>query len=250
MSNVISIITATYNAERTIRECLECIAQQTVEVEHIVIDGKSTDSTIPIIEEYSDSLAHIISEPDRGIYDAMNKGIALARGDIIGILNSDDFYPSRNILSTVLKAFKDPAIDTCYGDLHYVNGSNTDTVVRNWRSGVFNHRKFYWGWMPPHPTFFVRRSVYEKYGVFNTTLGSAADYEIMLRFLLKHKLRTTYIPEVLVKMRTGGVSNSSFKNRLKANRMDRKAWEVNGLRPYPWTLWMKPIRKVGQWILK
>ena len=115
-------------------------------------------------------------------------------------------------------------------------------------SNVLN--KFYWGWMPPHPTFFVRRSVYERYGFFNLELGSAADYEIMLRFLLKHQVKVTYIPEVLVHMRTGGVSNMSLRNRLKANQMDRMAWKVNGLRPYPWTLWGKPVRKLKQWIVK
>ena len=123
-------------------------------------------------------------------------------------------------------------------------------IVRYWKSGDYNPQKFYHGWMPPHPTFFVRRAIYEKYGLFNLELSSAADYELMLRFLLKHKITTTYIPEVLVKMRTGGMSNASLKNRFRANRMDRKAWEVNGLKPYPWTLWMKPLRKVGQFFSK
>lgn len=127
---------------------------------------------------------------------------------------------------------------------------NTDKIVRNWRSGSFSLSKFYWGWMPPHPTFFVRRSVYEKFGLFNLELGSAADYEIMLCFLVKHKLQAAYISEVVVHMRTGGVSNSSMKNRLLANKMDRLAWKVNGIRPYPWTLAMKPLRKIPQWIWK
>jgi glycosyltransferase len=131
-----------------------------------------------------------------------------------------------------------------------VDSANTEKVVRVWRSGGFAPGKFYWGWMPPHPTFFVRRSVYQRLGGFNLDLGSAADYELMLRFLVRHRLKTAYIPEVLVKMRTGGISNRSLLNRLKANRMDRRAWEVNGLRPYPWTLPLKPLRKIGQWLVK
>lgn len=250
MTNKISIITATYNAAATIRDCLECVQDQTIAAEHILIDGMSNDSTVSIAEEYSDSLTQIISEPDKGIYDAMNKGVGLADGDIIGILNADDFYPSKNTLTRVTQAFANPRIDASYGDLLYVESDNCDKIVRNWRSGSFSPRKFYWGWMPPHPTFFVRRSVYEKYGLFNTDLGSAADYEIMLRFLVKHGIQTAYIPEVLVKMRTGGVSNASVQNRLAANKMDRKAWKVNELRPYPWTLWMKPVRKIGQWLWK
>jgi glycosyltransferase len=250
MTNQISIITATYNAATTIRDCLECVENQNVAVEHIIIDGESKDSTLTIIEKYRTSLAHVVSEPDKGIYDAMNKGIHLAKGNIIGILNADDFYPNDGVLKKVIQNFDDPQIDACYGDLLYVDGKNGNIVVRNWHSGSFNPRKFYWGWMPPHPTFFVRRAVYEKYGFFNTDMGSAADYELMLRFLLKHGLQAAYIPEILVKMRTGGVSNASVKNRMAANRMDRKAWRVNGLKPYPWTLWMKPVRKIGQWFWK
>jgi len=248
--NTISIITVTYNAAPTIRDCLSCVRKQTAEVEHIIIDGLSDDSTTKIAREYGNSLAHIISEPDKGIYDAMNKGLKRASGDIIGILNADDFYPATDTLAKVMRVFEDPQVDACYGDLLYVDACNIEKIVRNWRSGSFTPAKFYWGWMPPHPTFFVRRSVYEKYGLFNLELGSAADYEIMLRFLLKYRVNTAYIPEVLVKMRTGGVSNASIKNRLLANKMDRKAWKVNGLKPYPWTLSMKPLRKVGQWFCK
>jgi glycosyltransferase involved in cell wall biosynthesis len=193
-------------------------------------------------------ISHIVSESDQGIYDAMNKGIRLAQGDIVGILNADDFYASSDILAKVAAIFADPAIDACYGDLVYMDSTDTGKVVRYWRSGAFSPRKFYWGWMPPHPTFFVRRWVYERFGLFNLDLGSAADYELMLRFLVKHQINVAYIPEVLVKMRTGGVSNVSLQNRLKANRMDRKAWTINALKPYPWTLWLKPLRKIGQWV--
>lgn len=255
----ISIITATFNAETTVRHCLDSVQnQQGVTVEHIIIDGGSKDRTLDMVREI-DHVAKVISEPDNGIYDAMNKGVKLAGGDIVGILNADDFYTGEQVLSMVAKAFRDDAVGACYGDLQYVRESEesgvrgeerTFKVIRHWASGEFNPQKFYWGWMPPHPTFFVRRKVYEKYGLFNLELGSAADYEIMLRFLVRYKVKAAYIPEVLVKMRTGGVSNASVGNRMAANRMDRKAWTVNALKPYPWTLWMKPMRKIGQWFLR
>jgi glycosyltransferase len=246
----ISIITATFNAADTLLHCLECIKGQTIEVEHILIDGGSTDDTMNIAKAYGSQLAHVVSEPDSGIYDAMNKGIRLATGDIIGILNADDFYADSNTIATVSKVFENPHINSCYGDLVYVDAKNTSRIIRYWKSCTFSANKFKWGWMPPHPTFFVRRSIYEKYGFFNLELGSAADYELMLRFLLEHRVTTAYIPKVLVKMRLGGVSNASIKNRLKANLMDRKSWEINRLQPYPWTLWMKPIRKIPQYFLR
>ncbi len=245
----ISIITSVFNGEETLSHTIESVSTQThKDIEYLIIDGASTDLTFEIIKQHSNKISKVTSEPDKGIYDAMNKGINLSSGDIIGILNADDYYANNEILSKVVKVFDDPKIDACYGDLIYVDSKNTKKVLRNWKSGDFNPKKFYNGWMPPHPTFFVRRSVYEKHGLFNLDLGSAADYEIMLRFLLKHKVNAKYIPETLVHMRTGGVSNASVTNRLKANRMDRKAWKVNGLTPYPWTLAMKPLRKLGQWI--
>jgi glycosyltransferase involved in cell wall biosynthesis len=246
----ISLITATYNSSETLLYCLQSVGNQTVIPEHIIIDGCSTDQTLKIAGEYVGHRLQIFSEPDHGIYDAMIKGIQLASGHIIGILNADDFYASPSILEKVAAVFEDLTIDACYGDLVYVDNVDTAKVVRYWRSGRFSPKKFYWGWMPPHPTFFVRRSVYARFGLFNLELGSAADYELMLRFLVKHEINVAYIPEVLVKMRTGGISNASWQNRLKANRMDRKAWAVNGLKPYPWTLWLKPLRKIGQWVVK
>lgn len=250
MVDKISIITATFNAESTLKYCLESVNKQTLDAEHIIIDGESDDGTEEILAQYKDRLACIVSEPDMGIYDAMNKGIAQSTGDVIGILNADDFYPSLDILSMVMDVFKNPTVEACYGNLKYVDTFDTNKIVRNWQAGNYNKKKFYWGWMPPHPTFFVRRTVYERFGTFDQALGSAADYEIMLRLLLKRGIHTVYIPETMVHMRTGGVSNASIFNRLKANRMDRKAWEINGLKPYPWTLWAKPLRKIGQWVIK
>jgi len=218
-------------------------------VEHVIVDGGSADGTLDVIERYQADIAHLIKGPDRGIYDAMNKGILAATGDVVGILNADDFYAHGDVLAKVVEVFTDKTIDSCYGDLVYVDAADTGRVVRSWHAGPYDLNRFHWGWMPPHPTFFVRKRVYEKYGLFNLNLGSAADYELMLRFLLKHRIKVAYIPEVLVHMRVGGVSNSSLKNRLRANANDRRAWEVNGLKPYPWTLWMKPIRKIPQYFL-
>jgi glycosyltransferase involved in cell wall biosynthesis len=273
MSPSFTIITAVYNGSSTIADCLESVNSQSVLVERIIIDGASSDNTLELVQHISPH-ARILTEPDNGIYDAMNKGIVQATGDIIGILNADDFYASPLVLEKVAKAFEDPTVMSCYGNLEYVreSGSKSEVekrfevehevsnverrtsnrfdVVRYWKSGIFSPERFYWGWMPPHPTFFVRRSVYERCGLFSLDQGSAADYELMLRLLLKERITTAYIPEVLVRMRVGGASNASLSNRLKANRMDRRAWEVNGLRPYPWTLLLKPVRKLSQWLVK
>lgn len=221
---------------------------QGIPAEHIVIDGGSTDGTAEIVGRSGDAVARFVSEPDDGIYDAMNKGIALATGEVVGILNADDLYADDRVLSDVAKVFEDPSVDSCYGDLVYVDPSDTGRVVRTWRAGSYRKKLFYRGWMPPHPTFFVRRAVYERFGLFNLSLGSAADYELMLRFLLRHGISTVYIPRVLVRMRAGGVSNLSLGNRLRANRMDRMAWKVNGLALRPWTILMKPVRKIPQFL--
>ena len=245
-----TIITATFNSADTLTSCLDSVKGQSVEVEHVLIDGGSNDETLKITDRYQDHLTSVVSEPDQGIYDAMNKGIRLATGDLIGILNADDFYPENDVLAQVAAVFSDPMVQACYGDLVYVDSQDTDKITRHWRAGSFDRSKMYWGWMPPHPTFFVRTDVYRQYGLFDLDLGTAADYEIMLRFLQKHQINVAYIPRVLVHMRTGGVSNATLYNRLAANRMDRKAWAVNDLRPYPWTLALKPLRKVGQWVFK
>ncbi len=268
---MLTVVTPTLNAERKLRHCLESVASQTVEVEQIIVDGASEDATLSIAAGYS-HIGKIVSEPDCGLYDAMNKGLRMAKGEVIGILNADDAYSSPQTLEKVIEAFEDPNIEACYGDLTYVKNrggrhrttkaalqsqacfsndlSEEVEILRFWKAGPFHPRRFYWGWMPPHPTFFARRRAYEAFGLFNLDLGSSADYELMLRFLLKHRLRTAYIPEILVEMETGGISNASLANRIRANRMDRRAWRVNGLRPFPWTLLMKPLGKVPQFFMK
>jgi len=246
----LSLITVTHNAADTLADCLDSVARQQIPLEHILVDGASTDHTLAIAQAHRPSLSHILSEPDRGPYDAMNKGIQLAQGEILGILNADDTYASDTVLQQVLAVFSDPTVEACYGDLHYVKRENPKRIVRYWKAGAYDPKKFYWGWMPPHPTFFVRRSLYERFGLFNLDLGSAADYEIMLRFLLKGGAKAVYLSQVLVKMRVGGLSNRTLAHRLRANRMDRQAWMVNGLKPYPGTLALKPLRKLGQWLFR
>lgn len=246
----ISIITAAYNSSATIRDTLESIAnQQHNNIEHIIIDGLSKDNTLAIVKEYP-HVAKIVSEKDKGIYDAMNKGLKIATGEVIGILNSDDFYANQSVLQKIAEAFDKNNADAVYGDLQYVKQNDVQAVTRTWKAGNFRKKSFYFGWMPPHPSFFVRRAVYDKVGIFNTSLRSAADYELMLRILLKNDMQVAYVPEVLVKMRAGGMSNASFRNRLKANNEDREAWKINGLKPYFFTTWLKPIRKITQFIIR
>jgi glycosyltransferase len=250
MAANITIITAAKNAAAHIRDCIESVASQSLTAEHLLVDGCSSDNTVRIAKSVQNKNLKIISEADDGIYDAMNKGIHLASGDIIGILNADDVYFDNTVLKRVAEVFDDDEIQACYGDLIYVANDDLEDVRRYWKAGPFNRKKMYRGWMPPHPTFFVRRSVYDQHGLFNTALGSSADYELMLRLLCKGTIVTDYLPHILVKMRIGGVSNRSLRNRISAHAMDHKAWRVNKLKPFPWTLLLKPIRKVPQFILK
>jgi glycosyltransferase involved in cell wall biosynthesis len=246
----ISIITASYNSAATIGDTLQTVSMQNYDnIEHIIVDGASSDNTLEIVS-YFPHVSKVISEKDNGIYDAMNKGVAQATGDVVGILNSDDVYTDRYVISKVMNEFEKKNTDVVYADLQYVKFNDLQKVTRTWHSGKFSRRKFYFGWMPPHPTFFVRREVYEKIGNFNSSLRSAADYEFMLRVLLKNDFKASYIPEVLVKMRTGGMSNATLRHRLHANREDREAWRINNITPYFFTIPFKPLRKVLQFIFK
>lgn len=246
----ITLITPVWNNAATIGHCMRSIATQTRKCQHILVDGGSTDATLDIIEQNRAPDAIVISEPDKGMYDAINKGLKLATGDLIGVLNSDDFYASGNVLDKVASTFTAPEVDASYGDLLYVDKDDTSKIIRNWKSGEYKRERFYAGWMPPHPTFFLRKEMYEQYGGYRLDLGSAADYELMLRMLLKHEANVTYFSEVLVHMRNEGISNASLKSRINANRNDRQAWRVNALTPHPWTLIAKPLGKVGQWFSK
>ena len=247
---LVSIITTAYNSEKTICDTLSSVASQDYpNIEHIIIDGRSTDNTLSIVSSFP-HVAKIISEKDAGIYDAMNKGLQVCTGEIVGLLNSDDFYVSETVIRQVVALMLKEQTDSLYGDLLYVHPEETQKIKRTWIAGRFHTRKFLYGWMPPHPTFFVRKKVYDTLGVFNISLKSAADYELMLRFLYKAKISVSYLPQVLVKMRAGGMSNASVNNRIKANREDREAWRVNNIRPYIFTTWLKPLRKLTQFVRK
>jgi glycosyltransferase involved in cell wall biosynthesis len=244
----ISIITVCRNAAVSIQDCLQSIADQTyTSLEHIVIDGSSTDGTQSVVEQNRHSrLSHFLSEPDKGIYDAMNKGLALAKGTVVGFLNADDFYSDPSVLEKVMRSFENEKNDACFGDLMYVSQSDPTRIVRHWKSSPYRKGKCRSGWMPPHPTFFVRKKIYDRLGGFDTDFKIAADYEIMLRFLEKTGISTDYIPEVLVKMRVGGVSNRSLRNILKANYEVYEAWKHNDL-PISWrTFLLKPLSKIYQ----
>jgi len=246
----ISIVTATFNSEKTVVDTLESVlSQRYPNTEHIIKDGRSSDNTLQKLIAYP-HITKVISEADDGIYDAMNKGINIATGDLIGILNSDDLYENENVLNIVADVFKEKNVDAVYGDLVYTDPHNTNKVIRTWKAGKYHKSKWLRGWMPPHPTFFVRRKIYEKYGLFDLDLKSSADYEIMLRFLYKHDISVAYLDKTLVKMRAGGQSNATLKNRIKANKEDRLAWEKNGLRPPFYTTYFKPIRKIPQFFKK
>jgi glycosyltransferase involved in cell wall biosynthesis len=246
----VSIITPTFNSADTLQDTIHSIGIQThSDIEYIIIDGGSKDGTIDIIKKNVDLIAYWISEPDHGIYDAMNKGISMATGEIIAILNSDDFYVHEYVISEVVNCFKRNQVDSIYGNLQYVGRENTSKVIRHWVSGHYQRRKFLFGWMPPHPAFFVKRKLYLFLGQFNTQLKTSADYELMLRFLYKHKVSSHYLPELLVKMRVGGASNQSWKKRVIANLEDRRAWKMNGLQPYFFTAVLKPLRKINQFFI-
>lgn len=214
----ITIITVCYNSEKTINETLKSVANQNYQnIEHLIIDGKSTDQTLSIIKKYS-HVSKIISEIDDGIYDAMNKGMQISTGDIIGFLNSDDFYTNQNILSTVNDIFvQNPSIDGCYSDLIYSDQNDTSKNIRYWKSSNFVPGLFSKGWCPPHPTFFLRNLVYKKYGKFNLNYRIASDIELMMRLLEVNKIKTFYKPEFWVKMSMGGMTNKNLLNIFNQN---------------------------------
>jgi glycosyltransferase involved in cell wall biosynthesis len=212
----ISIVTVVRNKKSTIRDAINSVLGQTYKnIEYIIVDGASTDGTIEIIQSYGDKIAEFVSEPDKGLYDAMNKGIALATGDIVGILNSDDFYIDEYVIEKVVKEFDIKKVDSVYADLVYVKPANLDKVVRYYDSSYFNPTRFAYGWMPAHPTFFVKKWAYEKYGVYRTDLKISADFDILIRFLYTHQITYSYMQEVLVKMRAGGISNAGVKSTLQ-----------------------------------
>jgi glycosyltransferase involved in cell wall biosynthesis len=245
----ISIITVTYNSEKTVEDTIKSVVSQDFpDIEYIVVDGLSKDKTLEIVSHYSHRTDKVVSEKDRGLYDALNKGIKMASGDVIGMLHSDDIYANKQVISKVAQQFAmDPATEGVYADLVFVDRDDTDKILRTWKAGEYSPGDFVKGWMPPHPTFFVKKSVYEKFGGFNLDLKLSADYELMLRLIHKNSIKISYLPETIIKMRMGGISNTSFFVKLKANLEDKKAWKLNQLKPGLLTTIRKPLQKLKQY---
>lgn len=237
----ISIITVVYNNELTIEDAITSVLSQTYEdVEYVIIDGKSSDNTTSIINKYAEKISVFISEPDKGLYDAMNKGINAASGDIIGILNSDDLYQDEHVLSDVISMFKrDASCDIVYGDLVYVKQDNVNQVVRRWKSKPYYPRFFEHGYVPPHPALFLKKNVYKEAGSFDLKFKLAADYEFMFRVMKKFNFRSIYYPRLMVKMRLGGATNKNISNIINGNKEIMKAWQQNG---FNFPIFLMPLR--------
>lgn len=246
----ISVITVSYNAYPFIRDALDSVASQSwPQVEHIVVDGGSRDATVRELQHRSSSIAHWISEPDRGIYHAMNKGIHMASGEVVGFLNSDDIYAHSGILTGIATRFTDSSVDACYGDLVYVRPDNLNHVIRYCRPGPFRPGLFARGWIPPHPTFYARRNVYKRFGGFDLSYSMGNDIELMMRFLEHHRLNTAYIPEIMVKMRTGGLSNRNLTNIMRQNIEIIRAARHNNIMISPVSfLFFKFLSRAAQYI--
>lgn len=243
----ISIITPSYNSVKTIEQTIKSVINQSgVDLEYIIIDGGSTDGSLDIINKYPDQIAKVVSEKDYGIYDAMNKGVKLATGEIIGIINSDDFYFNEAVLAQVVFRFENEKIDACYGDIDYVDKNETSKIVRVWHAGEYNEKKLNNGWIPPHPAWFCRREVYEKYGLYRTDMKLAADYEFMLRCLKVHKIQVAYLNEPLVHMRNEGASSKDVKQRLLGWSELKKGWTINKLSIPKFFIIRRIISKIPQ----
>ena len=244
----VSIITVTYNSERYLEQCIRSVINQShQDIEHIIVDGGSTDSTISIIENNRQHIAHWVSEKDNGMYDALNKGMSMATGDVVGILNSDDILASRDVIATIDECFCSQKVDSIYGDLVYVQPNDMQKVMRLWKGYIYRRFKFSYGWMPAHPTFYVRRDLIKDLGGYETHYFTAADFEFMARYLFKFRISSYYIPKLLVKMRAGGQSNNSMTSRLRANRRDYLAMKRNGFAFPLISSVLKPLRKLPQY---
>lgn len=241
----ISIITATYNSEAHIADCVKSVNSQTYDnIEHIIIDGASKDNTINIIEETPNRVTKIVSEPDKGIYDAMNKGIIMATGDVVGILNSDDFFTSDDVIETVVDAFSNSDIDALYGDVHFVDPDDLNKCVRYYSSAIFKPSLFRFGFMPAHPSFYMKRKCYEKHGLYALDYKIASDYDLLIRYLFKEKINYKYLKKDFVTMRTGGVSTENFNSRVTLNREIVKACKKYGIKTNMFLLSLKYLYKI------
>lgn len=242
------MITVCFNAVRHIEETMRSVVvQDHDDIEHIVIDGGSTDGTQGRIERYRELLTHFVSEPDKGVYDAMNKGLRLATGEVIAFVNAGDMIAHRNCLAYMARAFSGSDAEAIYGDAYMVDPDDITRVRRFWKGGEYQRDAFRRGWMPPHLATYIRRSVYDRLGHFRDDLVVSADYELMFRFMYKNRIRVRYVPKVLVRFRLGGVSNRSVLHVLRANLEVYKAWRMNGERVSPAIILAKPLRKVLQY---
>ena len=242
----VSIITVVLNGAEMIEHTIKSVLSQDYDdIEYIVIDGGSTDGTLDILSKYQGKISRCISESDTGIYEAMNKGIKLLSGDIVATLNSDDIYADHTIISKIVEFIKTGGLDAAYGDLIYVNRNNTNQVKRFWKPGQYKRKAFCYGWVLPHPTFFCRKEIFERFGYFNDKLKIAADFELMLRFIEKHQIKVGYLPKAIVKMRTGGKANV-LRGIIRGNLEIIKSFRLNGLRLSPWFFVYKPLIKISQ----
>ena len=242
----ISVISAVLNGARTIRDCMESVKRQTHPAEHIVVDGGSADGTLDIVGEYANGSCNVFSGPDKGIYDAMNKGFCLASGDIVGCLNADDMLAHDDVLRKIVAVFADPSVDVCYGDLVYVDPGDASKIIRYWHSGLITEDSFRMGLMPAHPTFYIRRTSLERVGLFDLNLTSANDFDFTLRCICVQRLKAEYLPEILVKMRTGGTSNRSMRSVIRQNRAIFQILHMHGMMPHPLYLLGKFQSKAAQ----
>ncbi|TDE04555.1 glycosyltransferase family 2 protein [Flavobacterium hiemivividum] len=246
----ISIITVVYNNDRTIKDALQSVLSQDYKnIEYIVIDGKSTDNTVNLITDFKDRLAYFISEKDSGIYDAMNKGIRAATGDVVGILNSDDLYEDSGVIAAVMEQFNiDLDLDILYGDLVYVKSDDTNKVIRNWKSKAYYNQFFENANVPPHPSLFVKKKVYDEAGLFDLDYKIAADYEFMLRIFKKHNFNSKYFNKLIVRMRLGGASNAGLSSVIKQNKEVLNAWKKNNLNKPFYLMPLRVLRKLAQFL--
>lgn len=244
----VSIITPTFNSAATLATTLESVCRQDhPDIEHIIVDGQSSDDTVDISRSYP-HVARVVSEPDAGLYDAINKGIRLATGDLIGILNSDDFFPSPSVVSRIVDAVRRSDVDAVFGDVAFVRAGNPDKIVRMYSSRKFHPRLFARGYMPAHPTFYARRRCYEQFGLYQTDYRIAADYELLMRFIYRNRISYAYVPMTMVHMRTGGVSNRTIASRYVLNREIVRACRENGVTTNMGVLSLKYFFKVFEYI--
>ena len=244
----VSVVTACYNSAGTIDTTIQSVNSQSYSnIEHVFIDGGSTDATLDVIASIARTGHTVLSEPDKGIYDALNKGIQRSTGDVVGFLHADDFYANDDVMDRIARCFAKPEVQAVYGDLQYVSQADTTKVIRNWNTKQFNPSRLKRGWMPPHPTLYVRKEWYQKIGGFDTNYRIAADYFSMLQFFSHPEFTADYLPQVLVKMRVGGASNRSLENIIQKSREDYSALKRSGVGGLS-TLVAKNIRKIGQFL--